>query len=70
MVTDEEKMPEVITNPDIHALNHENTVDELDAMWKAIMALEHQVDSVYEITLKLVAAINTLMPVPIELEEQ
>jgi len=43
---------EAILDPEMHAIQHDNGLDELNAVWHELEALQSQIDALYKILLK------------------
>lgn len=69
MDTDEEITEAALSEPWRHAMMHAGNVDEQDEIQRHIEALEAQLDSLHALVNRLAGALNTVLPVPIELDE-
>jgi hypothetical protein len=43
---------EAILDPEMHAIQHDNNLDELNAVWHELDALQGQIDELYKIILE------------------
>ena len=68
--TDIETTREAIADDEMHASHHLNNLEEINALWHLCDSQQEQLDSIHALVIRLASALNTVLPVPIELEEQ
>lgn len=59
---------DAIANEDMHAIQHVNSVDEIDMLWHEVEALHVEHDELYRVVFQLIGALNAVLPVPIDLD--
>jgi hypothetical protein len=69
MDTDEEITEDAISEPWRHASHHLNNLDEINALWQLCDSQQEQLDSLHALVIRLAGALNTVLPVPIELDQ-
>jgi hypothetical protein len=69
MTTDEEITEAAISEPWRHASHHLNNLEEINALWHLCESQQEQLDSLHALMIRLACALNTVLPVPLELEE-
>jgi hypothetical protein len=69
MDTDEEITEAALSEPWRHAIIHAGNVDEHDDIHGEIQAMQEQLDSLHALVIRVASALNTVLPVPIELDQ-
>jgi|GEM_PF-1029322 len=59
---------DAIANDDMHAIQHVNSVDEIDMLWRELGSLQKEHDDLYRIVFQLTRALNAILPVPVNFD--
>jgi hypothetical protein len=66
--TDIETTREAIADDEMHASHHLNNMGEIDTLWHLCDSQQEQLDSLHALVIRLASALNTVLPVPIEID--